>query len=170
MCRKDRLTDWKSEIWKGFIATKHICTPWKYIYALWVIRVSLFQFLMDPSKLCFLPPIAQEGQLDCLIWLTKTSATSPDIQTDTGMTPSHVASQEGRMECLRYLVKAAHAQSDIVDKCGCGLLHFGEFRLLLERYEGGGGNTITTSLLACSLVSRFLNGNSAYLIFIDPFF
>ena len=84
---------------------------------------------MYDSDITFLFP-AQEGQLDCVIWLSKTSTISPDIQTDTGMTPCHTASQEGRMECLRYLTKAAHARIDIVDNCGCGVLHYGRSSFL----------------------------------------
>lgn len=84
----------------------------------------MFFTLQQFTIICGLTFTAQEGQLDCLIWLNK--YTSIKKTTTDGMTPSHVAAQEGRLDCLRYLLRVDRVEAMKDDKSGCSPIHYGK--------------------------------------------
>ena len=71
---------------------------------------------------------AQEGQLDCLIWLNKYTR-SVKIKTSVEkMNPALVAAQEGRLDCLRYLARVEREQMKMSDRNGFNVIHYGEYK------------------------------------------
>ena len=78
---------------------------------------------------------AQEGQLDCLMWLTKYSRLSASEPSHDGMTALHASAQEGHLDCVRYLIQFARCSPTQIDFSGCTPLHFGKNIIYKLRYN-----------------------------------
>ena len=90
--------------------------------------------------------LAQEGQLDCVIWLAKHSGLAGSEPANDGMTALHAATQEGHLDCVRYLVQLAHCSPVLTDYSGCTPLHFGRLNYCI----------MVDSILNTSAVRRML--------------
>ena len=91
-------------------------------------------FLLDSEKITsscvnlflkLITLLAQEGQLDCVMWLTKYSSVPASEASHDGMTAVHASAQEGHLDCVRYLVQFARCSATKMDHTGCTPLHFG---------------------------------------------
>ena len=70
---------------------------------------------------------AQEGQLDCLIWLNKYTRSVKIKTSIEQMNPALVAAQEGRLDCLRYLARVERELMKMADRNGFNVIHYGNF-------------------------------------------
>ena len=85
--------------------------------------------------LCFL--IAQEGHLNCLMWLAKHSGTAHNDMSVDGMTAAHAAALEGHLECMAFLLSSAGCSALARDRAANTPLHYGmkavsRFKLLVK--------------------------------------
>ena len=88
-----------------------------------------FGYLSIINKDLFYKFLAQEGQLDCLIWLNKYTR-SVRIKTSVEqMNPALVASQEGRLDCLRYLARVEREIVKLTDRNGFNVIHYGRLNM-----------------------------------------
>jgi len=69
---------------------------------------------------------AQEGQLDCLIWLKRYTASVKIKVGIDQLNPALVAAQQGRLDCLRYLMRVERNLVTATDKNGYNVLHYGK--------------------------------------------
>ena len=70
--------------------------------------------------LCFL--IAQEGHLNCLMWLAKHSGTAHNDMSVDGMTAAHAAAHEGHLELnagVTYLARASPEITRCAEPINC---------------------------------------------------
>ena len=95
----------------------------------WLISTKLFVYIFNSHTNIYFKyySIAQEGQIDCVMWLTKYSNTSASEPTNDGMTAVHASAQEGHLDCVRYLIQFARCPAVLTDHSGCTPLHFGEY-------------------------------------------
>ncbi|XP_066936997.1 espin-like isoform X2 [Clytia hemisphaerica] len=97
-------------------------------------HLPILQFLYERDKTSVtvrnefdLTPLyvaAQEGQLDCLIWLNKYTRTVRYSTSVEKMNAALVAAQEGRLDCLRYLVRVERELVKAKDRNGFNVIHY----------------------------------------------
>lgn len=81
--------------------------------------------------------VAQEGHLNCLMWLTKHSGTAHNDMSVDGMTAVHAAALEGHLECMAFLLSSAGCSALARDRAANTPLHYGtkadsRFKLLVK--------------------------------------
>lgn len=77
---------------------------------------------------------AQEGHLNCLVWLAKHSGTAHCEMSVDGTTAVHAAALEGHLECMAFLLSSAGCSALARDRAANTPLHYGtktEFMLII---------------------------------------